>query len=92
MNLTPEEKVRWKPRLQRAWDSIAYDAIGCSGGECSQNDVLEWVLDADRAVMYGDLTHEENRAIHLMWRHPKTGPALRKWLKAEVFVAKSYVR
>jgi hypothetical protein len=90
ITLTAEEKTRWKPMLQRTWDSIAYDAIQCCGGTASQNDVIEFTLDAGRAVMYGSITNEEMQVIYKLWNGAKSGPAFRKWLKTEVFKARHY--
>jgi hypothetical protein len=91
LTLTPEEKARWKPMLQRTWNAIAYDAIQCCGGEASQSDAIEFTLDADRPMMHGGLTREEQRFMYQLWAHAKAGPAFRKWLRQEVFTSKAYV-
>jgi hypothetical protein len=85
--ITPEEKARWKPILQRTWNYIAYDAIQACGGEAKRSDVIEFACDADRPVTDGGMTKEEYRVLS-QWYDTRS---FKDWIAKEVFTSKSYV-
>ena len=40
--------------ISTTWDSIAPDVLEMCGGECTRDEAMEMVLDANRLEMFGD--------------------------------------
>lgn len=90
VQITPEEKARWKPILRATWDAIAYDVIQVSGGECNRATVVEFVCDAGRPMVdYGSysMTGEEYRVLSKWYG----SPTFKRWIREDVFPCNSYV-
>lgn len=88
LTITLEEKERWESFLHSTWYAIGSDvkfAFKQSGDKLTRDCIIEMTLDANRLLMYSDITKEEERvlceAAYGYGRFNRVPPGFKKWLK-----------
>jgi hypothetical protein len=80
---TPEEKIRWARMMHNTWQAIADDIEEGFRGirqKLTRSIIVECVCDANRMMMYGDMTKEEDAFLSVVYHRP----AFQRWARKEM--------
>jgi hypothetical protein len=80
---TEEEKARWSEMMHETWSAIAGDyEEGCqtSGQKMTRSIIVEGVCDANRMMIYADMTKEEDAFLSVVYRRP----SFQRWARKQL--------